>query len=99
MDISEKLSIRVNIADRYYPMKVERSDEAKIRQAAKMINEKIMQYKQRYKDKDLQDFLAMAALQFVTKVIETENNQDITTLVGGLQEIDRELSEYLDVVL
>ena len=67
--MEDKLSIRVNIADRYYPLKIDRVDEEKIRRAAKMINEKVLQYKQRYTDKDTQDFLAMAALQYVIKVI------------------------------
>jgi len=58
--MDDKLSIKVNVADRYYPLKVERENEEKIRKAARMINEKVMQYKQRYSDKDVQDFLAMA---------------------------------------
>jgi len=59
--MDDKLSIRVNVADRYYPLKVERENEEKIRKAARMINEKVLQYKQRYTDKDVQDFLAMAS--------------------------------------
>ena len=70
--MDDKLSIKVNVADRYYPLKIERKDEEKIRKAARLINEKVLQYKQRYLDKDVQDFLAMAALQFVTRVIEME---------------------------
>jgi cell division protein ZapA (FtsZ GTPase activity inhibitor) len=66
--MDEKLSIRVNVADRYYPLKVERENEEKIRKAARMINEKVLQYKQRYTDKDVQDFLAMASLQYVIKL-------------------------------
>ncbi|GAJ21014.1 unnamed protein product, partial [marine sediment metagenome] len=65
--MDEKLSIRVNVADRYYPLKIDRRDEEKIRRAAKMINEKVLKYKQKYSDKDVQDFLAMAALQYVIK--------------------------------
>jgi len=45
--MDDKLSIRVNVADRYYPLKVEREDEEKIRRAARLINEKVLQYKQR----------------------------------------------------
>ena len=45
--MDDKFSIRVNVADRYYPLKVERDNEEKIRKAARMINEKVLQYKQR----------------------------------------------------
>lgn len=95
MQSKDKLSIRVNIADRYYPLKVDRDDEEKIRQAAKMINEKVLLYQQRYNDKDTQDFLAMAALQFVTKVIESEKHNDITPLISTVKALDEELDAYI----
>ncbi len=93
--MDEKLSIKVNVADRFYPLKIDGTDEEKIRKAARLINEKVLQYKQRYTDKDTQDFLAMAALQFVTKMIELEQNQNNEGLEAILQELDSELSEYL----
>ncbi len=94
--MNDRLSIRVNVADRYYPLKIERKDEEKIRRAARMINEKVLQYKQRYTDKDVQDFLAMAALQFVIKVIDSEKKDDISPVFDGVKEIISELNEYIN---
>jgi len=94
--MEDKLSIRVNVADRYYPLKIDRNDEEKIRKAARLINEKVLQYKQRYTDKDLQDFLAMAALQFVIKLIESENKFDVSPVLDQLTELDEWLGEYLE---
>jgi len=71
--MDEKLAIKVQIAERFYPLKIDSSEEEKIRKAARMINEKLLQYKQRYNDKDSQDFLAMAALQFVIKLLDCED--------------------------
>ncbi len=93
--MDDKLSIKVNVADRYYPLKIERKDEEKIRKAARLINEKVLQYKQRYLDKDVQDFLAMAALQYVTKVIEMEGKTDTTPFEQQLQDLNEELEAYL----
>ena len=93
--MEEKLSIRVNVADRYYPLKVDRADEEKIRKAARLINEKVLQYKQKYTDKDTQDFLAMAALQFVIKLIEFEDQGDTNPFDAKLKELVDELGEYL----
>ena len=93
--MEEKLSIRVNVADRYYPLKVDRTDEEKIRKAARLINEKVLQYKQKYTDKDTQDFLAMAALQFVIKLIEFEDQGDANPFDAKLKELVDELGEYL----
>jgi cell division protein ZapA (FtsZ GTPase activity inhibitor) len=93
--MDDKLSIKVNVADRYYPLKIERKDEEKIRKAARLINEKVLQYKQRYLDKDVQDFLAMAALQFVTRIIEVEDKTDVSPMEQKLQDLNEELEEYL----
>jgi|SRR5512133_196624 cell division protein ZapA len=93
--MDDKLSIKVNVADRYYPLKIERKDEEKIRKAARLINDRVLQYKQRYLDKDVQDFLAMAALQFVTRVIEMEEKLDVTPVHQQLQELNDELEAYL----
>ena len=93
--MDDKFSIRINIADRYYPLKIERTDEEKIRKAAKLINDKVLQYKQKYIDKDTQDFLAMAALQYVIRVLDTEDKNDLGPITSEI----RELNEELDVVL
>ena len=90
----DKLSIRINLADRYYPLKIEAKDEERIRRAAKLINDKILQYKQRYVDKDNQDFLAMAALQFVIKYLEMEEKTDNQPIMEDLRELNEELEEY-----
>jgi cell division protein ZapA (FtsZ GTPase activity inhibitor) len=93
--MDDKLSIRINIIDRYYPLKIDRNDEEKIRKAGKIINEKVLQYKQKYVDKDVQDFLAMAALQYVTRLIELEERGENTTLYNSVRELNEEIEVYL----
>ncbi|HRW63918.1 MAG TPA: cell division protein ZapA [Bacteroidales bacterium] len=93
--MEDKLSIKVNVADRYYPLKIDRTDEEKIRKAAKMINEKVLQYKQKYTDKDTQDFLAMAALQYVIKVIECDSEFVATPVLERLEDFNNELEVFL----
>ena len=94
--MDDKFSIRVNVADRYYPLKVERDNEEKIRKAARMINEKVLQYKQRYTDKDVQDFLAMAALQYVIKLTEQEEKLENDYLPDALKELIQKIESVLD---
>ncbi len=93
--MDDKLSIKVNVADRYYPLKIERKDEEEIRRAARLINEKVLQYKQRYAEKDTQDFLAMAALQFVIKLLEFEKKTDVSPVIDSIKELNQELDAYL----
>jgi cell division protein ZapA len=93
--MDDKLSIRVNVADRYYPLKVERENEEKIRKAARMINEKVLQYKQRYSDKDVQDFLAMAALQYVIKLTEDEDKLNDNHIPEAIKELINKIDAAL----
>ena len=94
--MDDKLSIRVNVADRYYPLKVERENEEKIRKAARMINEKVLQYKQRYTDKDVQDFLAMAALQYVIKLTEEEEKLENDYVPDAINELIQKIESVLE---
>jgi cell division protein ZapA len=96
--MEDKLSIRVNVAERFYPLKIDRLDEEKIRKAAKMINERLAQYQQRYADKDTQDLLAMAALQFVIRMLDSENKFENSSIMEELEELNREIDVYLSKV-
>ena len=93
--MEDQLSIKVQIAERFYPLKIKRTDEEKIRKAARLINNKVLQYKQRYTDKDSQDFMAMAALQFVIQLLDCEQQQNVVSLEKELDDIRTELDEIL----
>ena len=92
---NEMLSIKVQIAERFYPLKIKQQDEEKIRKAAKLINDKVLKYKQRYTDKDTQDFMAMAALQFVINLLDCEQQQNVVSLEKELGILSSELDELL----
>lgn len=94
--MDEKFSIKISIAERYYPLMIDRKDEERIRKAAKIINDKVTQYKTKYTDKDDQDFLAMTTLQYVTRFLENEEKIDDSEVVEGVKELTRNLSLYLD---
>ena len=93
-----KLSIKINVADRYYPLRIPAADEERIRMAAKRINEKIIQYHQRYTTRDIQDALSMAALQFMMRLMEYEEMTDVSPILEGVQQLDGYLSDYLSAI-
>jgi cell division protein ZapA len=94
--MDDKLSININIADRSYPLRIERRDEENIRKAAKIINDKVAQYKQKYVSKDSQDCLAMATLQFVIQKFDTESRNDNSQLIEELEVMNDFLTEHLE---
>jgi cell division protein ZapA (FtsZ GTPase activity inhibitor) len=68
--MKEEISIKVNIADVVYPLRVAVEDEQNIRKAAKLINEKIRTYRDDYQLADKANLLSMVALQFAVEVIQ-----------------------------
>ena len=63
----DKLSIKLHIANRIYPMKIERKSEEYIRNAVKKIEERLKFYEDNYATKDKQDLLAMCLIEFAAK--------------------------------
>ena len=68
----EELSIKVNIADRFYPLSVTAEQEEQVRKAAKLINDKLKQYEKQFSVKDKQDILSMCALELATDLIKLQ---------------------------
>ncbi len=66
--MSEKLKIKLSIANRVYPLTIEAHQEEGLRRAAKNIEVMIKQFEQSYSVRDKQDVLAMCALQFASQV-------------------------------
>ena len=96
--MSEKLKIKLSIANRVYPLTIEVSQEEGLRKAAKNIEAMIKQFEQSYSVRDKQDVLAMCALQFASqteqKSIDTDNvNEHVEVKLNNLNDL---LHSYLD---
>ncbi len=93
----EKLSIKISIADRYYPLKIAREDEEIVRAAAQRINQKIEQFNVKYSGQDAQDALAMATLQFVLSLIRFEKDDETGSIMNEIVSLDNLIGEYLQL--
>ena len=65
----EELSIKVNIADRFYPLTIGEHEEETVRKAAKLINDKLKHLQQHFAVKDKQDMLSMISLEIATELL------------------------------
>ena len=90
-----KFHIKLQIVGRYYPLVIEREDEERFRKAARLINEKVAQYKQKYRDKDVQDFLAMTSLQFVLKELDLKEKLENQPVISAIRELTAELDDFV----
>ena len=93
--MSEKLSIKLKILERSYPLLIDWSEEEKLRSAAKRINDLVLRFKQRYADKDNQDLLVMVCLQFANRLIDLEKNQEDNNLEAKIDTICDDIDEFL----
>ncbi len=91
-----EISIKINIADRVYPLKVNMEEEEVVRRAAKLINDRIKEYQENYAVKDKQDLLSMCVLHYATTSIKAEkkaSNED-TDLAERVYELDSLLTNF-----
>lgn len=95
--MDEELSIKVTIGNRVYPLTIYRSQEEIIRKAADMVNKNMKELEQNYAVRDRQDLLAMSALFFANKSMETgsQSDQGQSALEEGLEALNAELGRYL----
>lgn len=95
--MSEKLKIKISIADRVYPLTVEYSQEEGLRTASKKIDAMIKQFEENYAVRDKQDVLAMCALQFASQVEQKQidKSTDFETAFERLKIMDEKLSTIL----
>ena len=74
----DKLSIKLNIANRFYPMKIDRSSEEIIRNSVKKIDDRLKFYEENYAIKDKQDILAMCLIEYASKLEKINQNKFIS---------------------
>jgi len=88
-----KMSVKVVVAGRTYPISVEENEREKVLNAAADINKAIKLLKDNYAVKDMQDLLAMTALQLASKENNIESTTDNTDL---LDKIEADLQSLAD---
>ena len=93
----EKLSIKLHIANRIYPMKIEPSSEEFIRNAVKKIEERLTFYENNYEIKDKQDLLAMCLIEYASKLerLNNEKSDQSELLMRKLIRIDKNISSNI----
>ncbi len=92
----ELININVLIFDRVYPLKIHRNEEEKVRQAAKNINDKVIEYQKLYAGRDKQDFLAMIAL---TLAVDSQNKESAPNRFVSKEALHKELNLIHEALL
>ena len=91
--MSDKLKIKLSIADRVYPLTIDPAQEEGLRKAAKNIEQLAKKFEKNYAVRDKQDVLAMCALQFASKIEQNGIEQ-----TEGTKEAEERLQALEDLV-
>lgn len=90
-----KVSLKVVVAGRTYPLTVQESEVDKVQRAADDINKAIKQLQDNFAVRDMQDLLAMTALQLSTKggvkTTVSSDQTDFSETVNALSQLVNEL--------
>lgn len=97
--MTEKLKIKLSIADRVYPLTIDPAQEEGLRKAAKNIEQLAKKFEQNYAVRDKQDVLAMCALQFASKIEQhgIEQQEDYQEVKERLRSLEGLIASKLSV--
>ena len=91
--MSDSVSIKVNIAGKEYPLKINSSEEQEVMAVELEINEKLKALQTNYGVKDKQDLLAMFLFQYM--MANKKSNTDSEAVNNGLHNKLKDLEEYV----
>ena len=91
-----KLSVKVVVAGRTYPLSVNEEEESKVMKAAADINKAVKLLQDNYAVKDMQDLLAMTALQLASREGNANDPAVDSNELDKVEQMLEDLSKDLD---
>ena len=86
----EELSIKINICDRYYPLRIDAKEEEGLRKAANQIKERVKYYTEHFSVQDKQDALAMVALEYAVELFKQSSGEnELGTIASRLSSLEQ----------
>ena len=90
--MSDKIKIKLNVADRVYPLTISPDQEASLRASAKKIEMMTKQLENNYAVRDKQDVLAMCALQYAAQLENQLENKNMES------EPSKKVNELIEII-
>ena len=90
--MSDNIKIKLNVADRVYPLTISPDQEASLRTSAKKIEMMTKQLENNYAVRDKQDVLAMCALQYAAQLENQLENKNMES------ETSKKVNELIEII-
>ena len=94
--MQELIPINVIVGDRSYRIKINATDEEKVRMVTKKINDQLLQFKTGFAGKDMQDYIAMVLLWFVTEQKDGNLNPELVKIADQLKGLETMVDQVLE---
>ncbi|VBB48039.1 conserved hypothetical protein [uncultured Paludibacter sp.] len=95
MGSTELFTINILINGVRMPLNIPREDEELYRDAEKLLNNYLNKFQERYNQKSMEEILTLVAYQLAVIIIKQNKNQDVAPLATKIQELNKELQEFL----
>ncbi len=84
------IAINLLVGDRTYRVRIKPADEEAVRRTARIINDKILEFKTHFAGKDMQDYIAMVVLWYATtgvsgKTAALQDSEETPEKLGSLE--------------
>lgn len=98
MNIDNRIKIKIDINQRSFDIEINKEGEYYYREAARLINEKILQFAKQWTYTDHQDLLSKILIDFVVNWLESKERLQAyeENLIPKMEELKR-LTESIDV--
>ena len=94
--MSQNSSVKVLIADREYPLKVNENELDQVKNAESEIKQRLKSLKASYQVKEKQDLLAMCLLQMVVEKNQDNSSSDESEdIYDKIKDLESFVSDYL----
>ena len=92
----QQLKIKVTVANRVYPLTINRKDEEGVRKAVKTIEDRLKLYQAKFEARDTQGLLSMCLLEMAVKVLGDEQKVKVdSSLEDQLLAIESIIDSHL----
>jgi cell division protein ZapA len=91
--MQELIPVNIVVGDRSYRIRIDPADEEKVRLITKKINDQIVDFKTRFAGKDMQDYIAMVLLWYVTEQQDGQFNPELVKITEQLKLIESLLEQ------
>lgn len=93
---NEMIPLNITIADRTYRIKVAPKDEEAVRKTSALINQKMVEFKNAYAGKDMQDYVSMVLLWFMTEQQQQGTNlYELESLQNQIETLNNTLDKAI----